>query len=82
MYTVWVQSEDMPKPSNPAVPDLQYHTSILCFLVGLQLFIGDLVRPEDAADSSETPIMESVNLVHVAFDDLPTFRAIQQNWLD
>jgi hypothetical protein len=77
---VQVYDEDMPKLSYPAAPDIQYHTSTLCFLV--QLFIGDLVRPEDAADSSETPIMESVNLVHVAFDDLPTFRAIQQNWLD
>ena len=71
---VLVHSKDMSKPSDPVALNLQHHILALCFLV--QLFICDLVRPEDATYSPETFVVEGTDLIHIAFYHSPALGTI------
>ena len=69
-----VHSEYVPKPLQPAAFDLQHHTMTFGLLV--EVFIGNLVGPEDTTDFAEASIVKCIDLLHVTFSHPPAFRAI------
>ena len=70
-----VHSEYVPKPFQSAAFDLQHHTMTSGLLV--EVFIGNLVGPEDTTDFAGAPVVKCIDFLRVTFNHPPPFRAIE-----
>ena len=66
----------MPKPSDASAFDLKHHT--LAFGLLVEICVGYLVWPEDAADFPEASIVEGVDVLHVTLTT--RFQAVGSNY--
>ena len=75
-----IHSKHVAQPSDTSAFD--FHDKTLATSFSVKFLIRGLIWPEDAADFSETPIVEGLEFTHVRLHDTPALRTIQQDRFD